>query len=56
MLAALEAMKADLVYEYQERAGILEYDARQPRTEAETHAANMTHEPSGLLGVNKLFV
>ena len=39
--AALEDWKPDLVYEYNERAGILEYDARLPRDEAEARAADM---------------
>ncbi len=39
--AALEEWKPDLVYEYHERAGILQYDARLPREEAETRAANI---------------
>ena len=39
--SALEELKPDLVYEYQERAGILEYDARLPRPEAEARAASM---------------
>ena len=37
--ADLAAWKPDLVYEYHERAGILEYDAHLPRTEAEKRAA-----------------
>jgi hypothetical protein len=32
--AALEEWKPDLVHEYHERAGILEYDARRPRDDA----------------------
>ena len=36
--AALEELKPDLLYEYHERAGILEYDAHLPRAEAETKA------------------
>jgi hypothetical protein len=36
--AALAEWKPDLVYEYHERAGILEYDARLPRGEAEAAA------------------
>lgn len=39
--AALEEWKPDLVHEYNERAGILEYDARLPRDEAEARAADM---------------
>jgi hypothetical protein len=39
--ADLAAWKPDLVYEYHERAGILEYDARLPRDEAEARAADM---------------
>jgi hypothetical protein len=39
--AALEELKPDLVHEYHERAGILEYDARLPRDEAEARAAGM---------------
>jgi len=37
--ADLAAWKPDLVYEYHERAGILEYEAHMPRAEAERHAA-----------------
>jgi hypothetical protein len=37
--AALEELKPELLYEYHERAGILEYDARLPRDEAEAAAA-----------------
>jgi len=36
--AALTAWKPDLIHEYHERAGILEYDAHLPRAEAETKA------------------
>ena len=39
--AALAEWKPDLVYEYHERAGILQYDARLPREEAEARAADM---------------
>lgn len=39
--AALAEWKPELVYEYHERAGILEYDARLPRGEAEARAANI---------------
>lgn len=39
--AALEELKPELFYEYHERAGILEYDARLPRDEAEARAANI---------------
>jgi|GEM_PF-2026210 len=45
--AALEEWKPDLVYEYHERAGILEYDARLPREEAETRAADMVLSVAG---------
>ncbi len=38
--AALSELKPDLVYEFHERAGILEYDARLPRAEAERRAAD----------------
>jgi hypothetical protein len=38
---ALHELKPTLVYEYHERAGILEYDARLPKAEAETRAADM---------------
>ena len=37
--AALVEWKPDLLFEYHERAGILEYDARLPRDKAETLAA-----------------
>lgn len=37
--AALTEWKPDLLYEYHERAGILEYDARLPRDKAEALAA-----------------
>ncbi len=37
--ANLAAWKPDLIYEYHERAGILEYDAHLPRAEAEKGAA-----------------
>lgn len=36
---ALADVKPDIIYEYHERAGILEYDANLPRTEAERLAA-----------------
>ncbi len=36
--ATMEALKPDLLYEYHERAGILEYDASLPRIEAEARA------------------
>ena len=39
--ANLQELKPTLVYEYHERAGILEYDARVPRGEAEARAASM---------------
>lgn len=39
--AALIEWKPDLVYEYNERCGILEYDARLPREKAEARAAKM---------------
>ncbi len=39
--AALAALKPDLVCEYHERAGILEYDANMPREVAERRAADM---------------
>lgn len=39
--AALAEWKPDLLYEYHERAGILEYDAKLPRAEAEARAAQM---------------
>lgn len=39
--AALEELKPDLVYEFNERAGILEYDARLPRAEAERQAGEI---------------
>ncbi len=39
--AALAELKPGLVYEYHERAGILEYDANLPRPEAERRAADM---------------
>jgi hypothetical protein len=38
--AALADWKPDLLYEYHERAGILQYDANLPRAEAEDLAAN----------------
>jgi hypothetical protein len=41
LLAALAEVKPDLLYEYHERAGILEYDARLTREEAESRAATM---------------
>ena len=37
--AELAAWKPDLILEYQERCGILQYDARLPRPEAEAQAA-----------------
>jgi hypothetical protein len=37
--AALAEIKPDLVYEYNERAGILEYDARMDRDKAEAQAS-----------------
>ena len=44
--AALAELKPELVYEYNERAGILEYDARLPREEAERRAdADVLHQP-----------
>ena len=39
MLAALEEVKVDLVDEFHERAGIMEFDGRMPRAEAEDCAA-----------------
>ena len=39
--AALVEWKPDLLYEYHERAAILEYDGRLPRAEAEAHAAEL---------------
>jgi hypothetical protein len=39
--ADLHELKPTLVYEYHERAGILEYDARLPRAEAGNRAADM---------------
>ena len=39
--ADLAALKPDLVCEYHERAGILEYDASMPREVAERRAADM---------------
>lgn len=39
--AALQAMKVDLLYEYHERAAILEYDGGQPHAEAEACAAEI---------------
>ncbi len=39
--AAMIELKPDLVYEYHERAGILEYDARLPKEKAEARAANV---------------
>ena len=38
---ALRELKPTVLYEYHERAGILEYDARMPRAEAEAGAATM---------------
>lgn len=43
--AALSELKPDLVYEFHERAGILEYDARLPRDEAERRAADTVLRP-----------
>ena len=43
--AALVKWKPDLLYEYHERAGILQYDGNLPRTEAENRAgAILTRE------------
>ena len=39
--AELAAWKPDLILEYQERCGILQYDARLPRPEAERRAGEM---------------
>ena len=39
--AALVERKPDLLYEYHERAAIMEYDARLPRADAEARAANI---------------
>lgn len=44
--AALVEWKSDLLYEYHERAGILEYDAHLPRAEAEARAANILNPSS----------
>lgn len=44
--AELAAWKPDLILEYQERCGILQYDARLPRPEAEAQAAAMMLERS----------
>jgi len=38
--AAMIERSPDLVYEYHERAGILIYDARMPKDQAEARAAN----------------
>ena len=43
--AALGEIKPGLVYEYHERAGILEYDAGLPRPEAERKALDMALRP-----------
>jgi len=42
--ADLQELKPTLLYEYHERAGILAYDARLPRAEAEARAADMVLE------------
>jgi hypothetical protein len=44
---ALRELKPTLLYEYHERAGILEYAANLPRPEAEAKAAEMVlnHNP-----------
>jgi len=39
--AALAEWKPDLLYEYHERAGILQYDANMPRAEAEAKAGDL---------------
>ena len=39
MLTALDEVKSDLVYEYHERAAIMEFDGCMPRAEAEARAA-----------------
>jgi hypothetical protein len=39
--AALIEIKPTVLYEYHERAGILEYDARMPRDKAESQAAEI---------------
>jgi hypothetical protein len=39
--ADLQELKPTVLYEYHERAGILEYDARLPRVKAEARAADM---------------
>jgi len=39
--AALKGIMTDLLYEYHERAGILEYSAHLTRAEAETRATDM---------------
>jgi hypothetical protein len=44
--AALAEMKPDLVHEYHERAGILEYDARLSREEAERLAGETVLQPA----------
>lgn len=49
MLAALEEIKADLVIEYHERAGILEYEGHLPRAEAEFRAAALVLGPAATL-------
>ena len=38
---ALYELKPTLIYEYHERAGILEYDAGQPKAEAEARATDL---------------
>jgi hypothetical protein len=40
---ALAELKPTVLYEYHERAGILEYDARLPRGDAEARAAAILH-------------
>lgn len=45
---ALADWKPDLLYEYHERAGILQYDANMPRDEAEAQA--MEFERGGKQG------
>jgi len=45
--ADLQELKPSLLYEYHERAGILEYDARLPRAEAEARATDMVLAENG---------
>ncbi len=39
--AAIKEIKPSLIFEYNERAGILEYDANMPREQAEREAVMM---------------